>query len=295
MRFDSYHPAINLLYFAAVIAAAAVFDHPCCIAAAYVCSFLYSTALGGRRALVFDLTLIPLGAAFALFYASYRHFGVTVLAMNFIGNQITLEALVSGVVMAAKTASVLMWCSCFLRVFSSDKLVYLLGRAAPRLALYLAVVLRAVPRMAERWRAVSRARSGVGRGLGQGTPGQRVRHFGGILSIVTTWTLEDFVESAASMQSRGAALKGRTAFSIYRFDNRDRALVLVLAALITTQLMAWLLDQTKALYDPLIVVNPVTPVSFVFYALYALLGLLPWLLQLLGALRWRRRIEKKYR
>lgn len=295
MRFDSYHPAINLLYFAAVIAAAVLFDHPCCIAVGYGCAFVYSVALGGRRALVFDLALVPLMAAFALFYGSYRHFGVTVLGVNFIGNSITLEALVYGAVIAAKTACVLMWFSCLLRVFSSDKLVYLFARVTPKLSLYLAVLLRAVPRTVQRWRTVAMGRSGVGRGTGQGNILRRGRDFFRILSIVVTWTLEDFVESAASMESRGAALRGRTAFALYRFDHRDRSLVLGLTALITTQLMAWLLDQTRAVYDPVIVANRVTPVSVVFYALYALLGLLPWLLQMGAALRWRRRIEQKYR
>lgn len=295
MRFDSYHPAISLLYFTAVIAAAVGFDHPVCIAVAYICAFVCSVALGGRRTLIFDLALVPLAAAFAVFYGSYRHFGVTALAVNFIGNSITLESLVYGAVIAVKTASVLMWGACVLRVFSGDKLVYLLGRVAPRLSLYLAVALRAVPRWAERWRAVSRARRGAGLGIRQGPVWQRARHFGGVLSIVVTWSLEDFVESAASMKNRGATLKGRTAYALYRFDHRDRALVLSLAALITSQLMAWLLDQTKALYDPMIVVNRVTPVSLVFYALYALLGLMPWLLQLGASLRWRRRIEQKYR
>lgn len=295
MRFEDYHPAIGLLYFAAVIAAAIAFDHPVCVAVGYGCAFVCSVALGGRRALRFDLALVPLVAAFALYYGSYRHFGVTVLAANFIGNSITLEALVSGAVMAMKTASVLMWGVCVLRVFSGDKLVYLLGRVAPRLSLYLAVALRAVPRWAERWRAVSRARGGVGRGTRQGDLVRRARHFGSVLSIVVTWSLEDFVESAASMKNRGASLKGRTAYALYRFDHRDRVLVLALAALVTSQLMAWLLDQTRALYDPVIVVNRVTPISLVFYALYALLGLMPWLLQLGGALRWRRRIEQKYR
>lgn len=295
MRFDSYHPAINLLYFAAVIAAAIGFDHPCCIAVGYGCAFVCSAALGGRRAWIFDLALVPLGAAFVLFYASYRHFGVTVLAVNFIGNPITLESLVYGLVIAGKTASVLMWLSCFLCVFSGEKLVYLFGRVTPKLSLYLAVLLRAVPRMVQRGRTVAMGRSGVGQGARQGNIFRRARNFCRIFSIVVTWTLEDFVESTAAMANRGATLRGRTAFPLYRFDNRDRALVLSLAALITTQLMAWLLDQTWALYDPVIAINPVTPVSAVFYALYALLGLLPWLLQCCASLRWRRRIEQKYR
>ena len=37
-----------------------------------------------------------------------------------------------------------------------------------------------------------------------------------------TWALENAIETADSMKSRGYGLKGRTAFSIYRFDERDK-------------------------------------------------------------------------
>lgn len=292
MHFESYHPSLLLGYFAAVIAMAIGFDHPCCVAVAYGGAFLCSAALG-RRVLRFDLVLIPLGVAFVLFYASYRHFGVTVLAMNLRGNRITLESLVYGAVLAGKTSAVLMWLSCALSVVSDDKLVYLFGRVMPRFSMALAVLLRAVPRMAERWRSVALARYGVGRSARQGNIPQRIKHFSQTLSIVTTWTLEDFVESAASMKSRGSGLRGRTAFALYAFDGRDRSLALGLTALITAQLMAHLLGLTAAGYDPVIAIDCVTPMGGVFYAMYALLVLLPWLCECIGAAHWQRRVEKR--
>lgn len=45
---------------------------------------------------------------------------------------------------------------------------------------------------------------------------------------------------------------------------------------------AYLLDQMAALYDPKIILNPITGVSVLFYFIYALLALLPMLLQCLG-------------
>ena len=86
MRFDSYHPAINLLFFVAVLAAAVLFDHPVFLLLSYLCPFVYSIGLKGRRALVFHLLLLPLMAAYTLYYAAYNHFGITPLGSNFIGN-----------------------------------------------------------------------------------------------------------------------------------------------------------------------------------------------------------------
>ena len=60
------------------------------------------------------------------------------------------------------------------------------------------------------------------------------------------------------MRSRGYSLRGRTAFSLYRFDNRDRSLVVVIFALLITILAGAALDQTHIYYDPRIIMMPAT-------------------------------------
>lgn len=96
MRFDSYHPAINFLFFTVMILATVFFDQPVFLIISYLCPFVYSVVLKGKKAAIFDLILIPLILIYALYYASYHHFGVTYLRQNFIGNQITLEAFIYG-------------------------------------------------------------------------------------------------------------------------------------------------------------------------------------------------------
>ena len=99
MRFDSYHPVINLIYFVSAIAFTIWFHHPVFLVISYVSAFLYSVKLNGKKALIFNLCLIPLAVLFALYYASYHHFGITNLRKNFIGNEITLESLVYGLML----------------------------------------------------------------------------------------------------------------------------------------------------------------------------------------------------
>lgn len=78
-----------------------------------------------------------------------------------------------------------------------------------------------------------------------------------------------------SMRSRGSHLKGRTAFSIYRFDNRDRAYVIALFTAMTGFGMGVLLKQNYIRYAPAIRMMRPTPLSSVFYFGYALLCLMP--------------------
>lgn len=292
MRFDSYHPAINFIFFTAVIAATVSFDHPAFVVLSWLCAFIYSVALEGKRALWLDLAMVPLMALFAGYYAFYNHFGVTNLSVNFIGNAWTLESLIYGGVIAVKAAGVCMWMICVHSVVSSDKVIYLLGRVSPRLSLLLSLILRLVPRVRRRCSRVEEARRCVGRSIRQGNPLRRAVNLLREISIVITWTLEDLEGSSESMKSRGVALRGRTAYSIYRFDNRDRSFVIALFAGFTVMTMGVLLDQTKTLYAPEILINPVSPLSFLFYAVYAVTCLLPFFLQLFGERRFRRLMEK---
>ena len=138
---------------------------------------------------------------------------------------------------------------------------------------------------------IEAARRGLGKGVHQGSLWRRMKNGVRELSILITWMLESFIESGFSMKSRGCGLRGRTAYSIYRFDNRDRSLVVVLVACLGGLAAALMLDQTRVYYDPEIIWNRVTFWSYVFYGIYGVFLLLPMGLELLG--RWRFQRERK--
>ncbi len=110
-----------------------------------------------------------------------------------------------------------------------------------------------------------------------------------MLSIVIAWTLESFVDSSNSMKCIGYSLKGRTAFSIYRFDNRDRSVVIVMFLCLTFILMVTMLDQVKMQVNPNIILNPITSLSYFFYGIYLLFTFMPMFLQIIAG------IKSKYR
>ena len=286
MRFDSYHPMINFIYFTAAIACTVCFHHPVFLAISFACAFLYSVKLNGWKNLLFNLCLIVLALAYAGWYSSYNHFGVTNLQVNYIGNQITLESVVYGAVQGVTVAAVVMWLCCIFKLITADKVVYLFGRISPKLSLFLSILLRAIPRMKVRAKRIELSRQGIGRGIRQGNVWKRFLHLLSLISILVTWTMEDFVESSNSMKSRGYSLRGRTAFSIYRFDNRDRGLVIAFFWCLTVVLMAVLFNQTTIHFDPVIIMNKITALSYGFYTVYAVFLLLPMVLQMVGEYRF---------
>lgn len=280
MGFERCHPGVNFIYFTAVITGTILFQHPVFLAISFVCAFIYSAKRNGWKAVVFNMVLLPFVAAFALYYSSYTHFGVTVLRQNFIGNNMTLEALVYGFVLGFGAAGAAIWLSCVFSVFTADKVVYLFSRLSPRLSLFLAILLRMVPRIKKEARKINTAQCGIGRGVNQGNLWQRLRNCIRIFSMLITWIIEALSTASDSMQSRGSTLRGRTAFSVYRFDNRDRAFVIALFACLTLTLMGFMLRQTDMIYDPRIIMNPVTSMSYLFYAGYGILCLMPLALEL---------------
>lgn len=287
MEFARYHPAINLLYFTAVLTGTILFRQPVFLCLSYVCAFLYLLKLRGLRALIPGLGLLPLALLYALWYGSYHHFGLTVLGVNFIGNQVTLESFLCGGTWAMVCVAAVLWMGCVHAVFTTDKIVYLLGRVSPHLSLYLSILLRTVPRLNKHRQRIELAQRGIGRGKGQGNIFQRMRNALRRGSILLTWLIEGIVTTSDSMRCRGCSLRGRTAYSLYRFDGRDRSFVIGLCSLICVLLMALLLDQTMIRFAPQVVMMPITPMSCLFYAAWAALCLLPPVLELLGARRFR--------
>ena len=282
MRFDSYHPAINLIYFVVAIGCTVWFHHPVFVAISYLCAFAYSVKLKGKKSLIFNLILIPLIVIFTGWYAYYNHFGITNIKQNIIGNQITLESLAFGLVIGITAAAVIMWFGCIHELITADKVVYLVGRVSPKLSLFLSILLRMVPHTREKASKINTAQRGIGRGVGDGNILRRLLNVFREISIILTWLIESSVSMSASMRSRGYGLRGRTAYSMYRFDNRDRSLVLAFFGCIAMIIAAVLLDQTQIHYDPQIIFNRITAASVLFYAAYAVFLLLPMVLQIVG-------------
>ena len=274
MGFERCHPAVNLIFFAAVVASMITFQHPVFLVISFLCAFAYSVKRNGWKAVVFNLCLLPFVVAFALYYSSYTHFGMTVLYQNMVGNNMTLESLVYGAVLGVIGAGVCMWFSCVFSVFTTDKVVYLFGKVSPRLSLFFAIALRMIPRIKKEAKRINMAQQGIGRGANQGNLWQQIRNSLRIFSMLITWTIDSLTIASESMRSRGSSLRGRKAFSIYRFDNRDRLFVIGLFLCLTLTMMAMLLGQTDMVYDPKIIWINVSPILCIGYAVLCLMPLM---------------------
>ena len=181
-----------------------------------------------------------------------------------------------------------MWFYCFNEVITSDKFVYLFGRVIPALSLMLSMALRFVPRFHRQLSAVADAQRCLGRDVSNGRLDKRLRTAMKIFSITVTWALENAIMTADSMRSRGYGEPGRTSFSIYRFDARDRALLAWLSFCGVFILAGALSGGFYYSYSPMLRGAPWTPLTAAFQAVYLLLCLTPIVLELHSRLTWRK-------
>ena len=286
--FSGYHPIINFLYFTLVILCAMFLMHPLCLLFALVGSFWYSIYLNGKKAIKFNfLVLIPLLLITAILNPMFNHAGVTILTYLESGNPLTLESIVYGVAAAMMFVTVICWVSCYNAVMTTDKFVYLFGRVIPALSLLISMVLRFVPKVKSQYAVVSNAQKCIGRDVSNGSVINRLRHGVKIISVMTTWMLENAIDTADSMKSRGYGLKGRTAFSIYRFDRRDRVALAAVLCCGFVVVVSMLTGQFYFRYFPSIRGAAVSVSSGAAFAAYALMCSIPMLINLWEDRKWK--------
>lgn len=289
--FSTYHPLVNFLYFVFVIGVSMFLMHPLYLAVSLFCATAYSCKLKGIRKTGkgFLLFTLPMMVIVALINPMFNHYGVTVLFYLRNGNPVTLESMVYGVAMSAMLCAVVLWFGCYHEIMTSDKFIYLFGRLIPALSLVLSMCLRFVPKLKSRLRTINSGQKCIGRDAGSGNLVQKVRHGVNTLSILVTWSLENAINTADSMKSRGYGLKGRTAFSIYRFDKRDKALLALMGGLSLAFAFGSARGYTFVMYDPRIKISgfPPTAGSLSGLAAYLLFCLLPVILDAVDDRKWR--------
>lgn len=288
-EFSRCHPMVNFLYFALVLGFSMFLMHPVFLGISLICAVCYSVYLNGRKAFRFQMVyLLPLLLLTAVLNPVFNHEGVTVLTYFRDGNPLTLESIFYGAAAAVMLITVICWFSCFNKIITSDKFIYLFGRVIPSISLLLSMVLRFVPRFGAQLRMVRDAQKCMGQEDSNKCLIRRVRHGIKIISIMTTWALENSIETADSMKSRGFGEAGRTAFSVFRLQKRDITVLGLLLACGLAMLAAAWSGALDFQYFPSVRGGKVCVWGVLGGAAYFVLCLLPLVLNLTEAILWKR-------
>ena len=287
-RFSHYHPLVNFLYFTLVIGFSMVLNHPLAQGISLVCAIVYAVQTDGLKAVGFCLKwCLPVMLLTAFINPAFSHEGRTILLYLPTGNPLTLESILYGISSGVLIATVMLWFLNFNRVITSDKFIYLFGRIIPAMSLVLSMTLRFIPKFKTQMDAVIDAQKSIGRDISEGSIWRRTKIAITVLSIMVTWALENAIETADSMKSRGYGLKGRTAFSIYRFDDRDRLALLYLGFCGFYLLTGTMISAFGFRYFPSIRYIGLNAVTLSFQFVYLILCLMPVALNWAEEKQWK--------
>ncbi len=287
-EFKTYHPIVNFTYFVFVIGFSCFFMHPLCLGISLVCGFTYSVMLKGRKAIKTNLIYaLPMLLMTALLNPAFNHEGVTILTYLPGGNPLTLESIVYGFCAGTMIAGVIFHFSCFSQVMTSDKFIYLFGKILPAIALIISMTFRFVPRFTAQFRVVANARRCMGYDTNGGSVIKRAKNGLNILSAMTTWSLENAVETADSMKARGYGIPGRTTFSVFSISKRD---LFALACIIFLGIYVLCGSLTGNMYFSYFPIVETAEISFfgasVFFA-YLLLCMFPVIIEIREVRKWK--------
>lgn len=288
--FSKVHPALNFLYFTLVIGSSMFCLHPLVLAGAALFGTLYSMVLKGVKKVLgmYVKFLLPGLLVVALVNPAFNHYGVTPLLYLQSGNTVTLEAIVYGIVLGIVFVNSIIWFTCYNAVMTTDKFIYLFGKIVPASSLILAMVFRFIPKFNQHLKVIRNGQKSIGRDVSNGNLWQKLKASFTIFSMMITWSLENAIETADSMKARGYGLKGRTAFSLYRFDRRDGFILGYLILTGSLFFISWLSGGLYVSYNPKIIIAgvPLTSLSSIGVFSFCLLAGLPLFLTLIENYRW---------
>lgn len=284
-RFSGCHPAVNLIFYVFAIGITMFSTDPIFLAVTTLFSWAYSILLKGVKALKTNLLLmLPIVLVMTIVNGLFTHNGATVLF--FINDsRITLEALAYGMAAAVLLTAVVIWFVSFNVVMSSDKLIYIFGKAAPVLGLTLSMIFRFIPLLKNRFREIRMGQQCMGRHT-EGGVFAKTRQLCKEVSILISWSLEASIETSDSMEARGYGLHGRTSFHLFKMSPTDWT---ALAAISVTGIIAMIgcvMGKTSIYYYPVIkfaewdIWRIITLISF------AQLLAVPMILDITGERKW---------
>lgn len=263
--FGKLNPIVVFLYFFVVFASTMLLFNIFVTLIALIFGVAYGLKLSGSKMLLFNLkVLLPVFLVTTAINPLFNHRGVTILFYLNNGNPITLESIYCGVGAGLMFISVIAWFNCYNKIMTSDKFIYVFGRIIPSLSLVISMILRFVPLFNQQRKKIYNAQLAMG--AKKATLWQKINISAVTMNILLTWGLENAVDTADSMRSRGYGLKGRTSFAIYKFDTRDKIVSTILALLLAILLYSVAKGSFTMRYYPSFYMADINIASYIFYA-----------------------------
>lgn len=283
-----FHPLSQFIFIASVLTVILVINDPVILSISLIVSLLYTVALGGAKAFrrYIIMTVICM-AGIMIFNPLVSHRGITVIMYLPDGNPLTLESVIYGAAAAMLISSTINWFYTVSKMLDSERIVYLFGRISPRLALLLSLTLGFVPKLRKRLSDIRSARKVTGRDFTDGGPLKRIKNAAAILSSLIGGALENSVDTADSMTSRGYGARRRSCFSPFRLFVQDICFMIIQLFCMTVIMLCYYSGYMDFSYYPTFSASDMSSVSLAVYLLYSFMCLFPLMICIKENIKWK--------
>lgn len=284
--FDTYHPIVTFLYFIVILLMILFSENIIILAFWILGAILFLWSYRERRRIIKEIFgIFILIGAMMMINPMVSHNGVTILFfMN--GKAVTFEAVVYGGYIGLLLSAMLLWCSCYNEVMTSDKLIYIFGRIMPHLALVISMTMRLIPLFK---RKASEVYAYQKISMKKSKPSYVDKILLGVktFSIIMTWSFENALDTADSMKARGYGIRKRTSYSLYRLTCRDTAFLifLILASVIT--IFLWRQSNMQYTFYPAISYPEWDSTGILIYGLCGGIAGIPWIFEIKEKIIWK--------
>jgi len=228
-RFALLHPVAMMLFFAGTIVISLISYHPVILGLSFALAAISVAYYAGIKALIQSLSWLgPMLIIVILFNTVFNRRGATELfTIERFQMTFTQESLLFGISVALMMAAIILWFRLYQEFMTSDRFLYLFAPIAPTLALSITMIQRWIPLTKYRWQQIRNAdkmlsdcsssypasaqSDTVHDAATQKSKGRhnRVTRFAPYkslthsLSALMSWSMEDAIQAADSMQARG--------------------------------------------------------------------------------------------
>lgn len=227
MKITRIHPAIFIVYFLILIIFAFLFNNPYYVTT-YGILILTLIALQGSISEIKSTTkvFLPVILFITLLNTIFTHVGDTHIYI-FGSYYVTLEALVYGVIMAVTFFLVTLTFIAYNTYVSYQDMLYVFSKKYPNLSMIIIMSLRFVPLIQKRSNELLELSKLKNRNEDLKFT-EKTSELIQNLGLVVSWSLEEAMQSASSMKSRGYNITKRTSYLRYDFNKIDVLLTVLI-------------------------------------------------------------------
>lgn len=284
--FSTLHPIILFIYYISVIFISMFTMNPIILGISLVGSLLFFTILNQREDIFKDIIYyLFVFLLITITNPIFSHNGETILFfLN--DNPVTYEAIIYGIAIATMLVSIMFWSKSYSDIMTSDKFLYLFSKSIPKLSLVLSMALAFLPTMKEQIKKVNESQKTLGLYTSDSIT-DRILSSIRVFNSVLTWSLEDGINKADSMRARGYGLKGRTDFSLFKFDKRDKYILILILLMISIVIFGFIINTFEFYYYPKISKLEFSIINIFKYITVLLLMFLPFLIEIKENIQWK--------